>query len=357
MARKSKDTEALVQDIANSFQKDYIGTFSGDNPIDLVEEWIPSTSNLLNYMGGHPELGVFPQGKVIEIYGPRSSAKSLILYDTGMNCQRMGGRFILVDSESSMHKGLGIYLGINMETLIYANTRSQEEAHDFMRKSTNNLREKGFEGPILLGWDSVAASASDRELDQDFEEGKSEMGARARENSKFMRVCAPEFSQNNITCIFINQIRKKLGVMFGKTETRPGGEAIPFHASMGIEVRKFKNLTVGKSNKRIIGHKVSVFFEKNKVRPPFAKGDMKIYTDKVKRRYGLDPWSGLTDLLISDGVLVKKDNKLVLAENTSVSFSPRKISEHWKDDILPIVCQDPYRPRADAQEEGIEEDE
>src|SRR3972149_12104822 len=108
--------------------------------MDVVEEWIPSTNVAINYVSGDLRQGAFPQGKVIELFGPKSSAKSLILYDAGVNVQKMGGLFVLIDSESSFSRRFGKYLGIDYNKFIYAHIRTIEEVTDFIEKTISVTR-------------------------------------------------------------------------------------------------------------------------------------------------------------------------------------------------------------------------
>ena len=345
MAKKKKrqNIANLINEVTAELKSDSVGTFVGSEAIDLVEEWIPSTNVALNYMLGDPVKGAFPQGRVIEIYGPKSSAKSLILYDAGAQCQKMGGVFLLVDSESAFHKGWGKYLGIDFDRFIYAPIRTIEEAFDTIRETIERLRAKRHKGPILIGWDSIAASARIADLEIDIEDSKSEMGGRAKLMSQGMRDIPGLCFHENATLIMINQIRKKIGVMFGDPETRPGGEAVPFHSSQGIMVRRSKKIfSSSKGLKRVVGHKVIVTCEKNRVRPPFAKTDINVYIDKVTGRYGLDQWSGLIELLEKDGILIKDGKYHNLTANLGVSVTSKTIKYAWDEHIIPSLPDDPY---------------
>jgi len=346
---KGGSIPTLIKDIASSFSSDSIGTFHGKNSMDIVEDWIPSKNIALNYILGDPRYGAFPQGKITEIFGPKSSAKSLILYDAGAQCQKMGGIFILVDSESSFHKGFGKYLGINYKRLIYASLRTIEEIFDFMIGSIVKLRAEKFDGPILMGWDSVAASTTSRELDMDYEGAKAEMGNRANLISKGMREFGGLIYQENVTSIIVNQIRHKIGVMFGNPETRPGGNAIPFHASIGLHVKQTKKLKKTKNKvKRIIGHEVEAYCEKNRVRPPFGRAIISIFADRVNKRYGLDKYSGLLDLLLGDDIIQSLDKDLYcLTSDESIEFTKKEMGVVWKEHILPAIPEDLYSVKSE----------
>jgi len=342
---------ALVESVVSDLGSDDVGAFIGDEAIDIVEEWIPSTNLAINYAIGDPRKGAFPQGKIIEIFGPKSSAKSLILYDAGINVQKMGGIFVLIDSESSFSKPFGTYLGIDYSKFIYAHLRTIEEVTDFVEAITEKIRRKDKDCPVLIGWDSLAACTTLTEIERDEEDGKSEMGDRAKLMSRQMRKLGTYLSDENITYIVINQIRKKIGVMFGNPNTTPGGEALPFFASVRITVTKTKKKyrkVAGK--KRAIGHGVRVFAEKNKVRPPFGECNIDVYVDKVKMRYGLDVGSGLLDVLVADEILKVSGNSAILVADPSIKFPKRRLVKHW-DTILEHIPEDLYKsPHIDVEE-------
>jgi len=300
----------------------------GSGEIEIADHWIRSTSMVLNQIMGDPLKGAFPQGKIIEIYGPRSSAKSMILYDAGYHCQKAGGVFILIDSESSFSVAFGKHLGIDTERLVYVHLRTFEEVFDLCRALPIKLREAGCSGPILIGLDSLAALITASELDKPYVDGRAEMAERARIISRGMRDLTGLYYSHDITFIIINQIRKKLGIMFGNPETRPGGEAVPFHASVGLHVRrttKLKNKTGA-----FIGHLVDCIVEKNRVRPPFGSGTFTVWTDKYQHRFGLDRWNGFADILVRDGILTKDRGWYELVDDSSIRFRESDIGKHWK---------------------------
>jgi len=351
---------SLIQDVVSEIDNDCVGTFIGNDAIDIVEGWIPSKNYAINYAMGDPRFGAIAQGRITEVYGPRSSAKSLILYDFGVECQKMDGIFTLIDSEASYTKTFGDYLGVDHNRFIYAQLRTVEDIFDFAIKSVKGLRKK-HAGPILLGIDSAAASTTIKSLDDAYQ--THEMGERARLWGKYMRDTTGLFSQENITVVIINQIRKKLGVLFGNPETTPCGEAIPYHSSQRLEVRKSKKITKTTNGiKRIIGHKVNVHVEKNRVRPPFARTSINLYVDKISQRYGLDEYSGLIDLLLADNIICKDggktSSKYKLVDDTSVKFTEKTIYKHWHDAILPNIPTDLYsNPTGNIEEPGDEDEE
>jgi len=359
ISNKGSNDAALIESIAKSFSSEYIGTFTGSEAMDLVEEWIPSTNIAINYALGDPRKGAFPMGRIIELFGPKSSAKSLILYDAGVNVQAMGGIFVLIDSESSFSKPFGKYLGIDFSKFIYAHIRTIEEVTDFIISVIEKIRSRNRECPVLIGWDSLASCTTVKEEEESDEEQKSEMGARARLMSRQMRKVGGLVYRENVTYIVVNQIRRKIGVMFGSPKTTPGGEALPFHASIRCEVTRTKKITRKVAGKRkVIGHGVKVYCDKNKVRPPFTEVEINIYVDRSNMKYGLDRTSGLVDLLESDGIITVSGSMAVLTADTSVRFRLSEIGNHWEDDILPNIPDDLYQSPAKQKEiDSVEESE
>jgi len=349
---------ALIESVAKSFGSDYVGTFTGDNQMDLVEEWIPSTNMAVNYICGDPIKGALPQGRIIEIFGPKSSAKSLLLYDFIMNVQKAGGVGVLIDSESAFSKNYGKYLGIDFNSLIYAQLRTIEEVTDFVAKVITEIRDKDSNCPVLIGWDSLAACTTIKEDEAEEADNYSEMGYRARLMGRQMRKVGGSIFRDNITYVVINQIRKKLGIRFGKTTTTPGGESLPFHASLRIEVNRSKKLKKSRAgNKVVIGHKVIVYCDKNKVRPPFGTAEINVYVDRSKMRYGLDKWSGMLEVLEQDGIISISKGIATLNSDTSIKFNTSNIADFWDSHILPAIPEDLYKPVVEDTEESEEEEE
>lgn len=350
MPKKSKskggDPAALVSSIAQSFESDYIGTFVGNDPMDLVEEWIPSTNVAINYQVGDPRYGAFPISRIVTLFGKKSSGKSLILYDAGANVQKMKGYFVLIDTEASFTKSFGQYLGIDFNRLIYAQIRTIEETTDFIESVIDKIRSKDRHAPILVGWDSLASATTLREDESLSEDGKSDMGYRGKMMSQQLRKLGGMIAQERVCYMVCNQTRHKVGIMFGDKTAKPGGDALPFHSSIELKVTKTKQIKLKK--KRVIGHKTQIFVEKNKCRPPFGKFEINVFVDKLRGKYGLDKWSGLTESLLDDGVLVKSGKSLALAADTDVTFAKKKLPAHWPQ-ILESLPEDLYA--------GVQEDD
>lgn len=330
----------LVSSVAKSFKSDYIMSLADSDAI-LAEDWIPVTNEAINYIAGDPRRGAFPQGKLTEIYGKKSSGKSLIMYDAGMQCQKAGGIFVLIDSENSLHAGFAKHIGLDFDTMIYAALKPVETILSFISKTVIRLRKKNFKGQILIGWDSVAAANTLRAMARDMEEGKSDMGWKAQVISQLLPHTLDVVSRYHATFIVINQTRVKIGgSFFGSNEVTTSGNAIPFYASMRMHVTRTKRI---KKGKRVIGHDINVDIEKNKVRPPFGRASIRIHLDKVGRRYGLDRWSGLIDALLIDEIIKAKTKKtFYIKGKKNVTFTSATLHKHWKA-ILKSIPRDLYK--------------
>lgn len=329
---------ALVKSVVLGFKDSHVSVLS-DIPDN--ELWIPSSNHALNYVMGHPKYGAFPQGKIIEIYGPRMSAKSAILYDAAVQCQKLGGVFVWIDAENALHKPYIKYLGLDLKNTIYIAAIELEGVLDRIKLTIDKLRNKKFSGPILIGVDSIASLKTKRELKHDYAEEKSDMGHKAGVLSKSMSDIADTLKDSTSTMIVLNQIRKKVGVVFGNPEYRPGGEAIPFYASQCISVRKGKKI---RKKKRDIGSEIAVYGEKNKVRPPFGRATINVWSDRIGRNYGIDQCSGLIEVLERDEIITKvrgNSASFMLIDKPEVRFTSVTIHKYI-DNILDAIPDNIY---------------
>lgn len=205
--------------------------------------------------------GGFPEGRIIEIYGPEASGKTSIALNAIANVQREGGNAVFVDAEQALDTNYASVLGVNVEELVLAQVSVAEDALQMCA----DLAKSGTTDLIVV--DSVAALVPRQEAEGDMD--KQQVGLMARVMSKALRVLTPICAKNGVTIIFLNQIREKVGVMFGNPETTPGGKALKFFASQRIEIRRKGQETEGKE---IIGTVVRMKMVKNKVAAPFKEG-------------------------------------------------------------------------------------
>ncbi len=233
----------------------------GDSEESLDIGYISSGSLLLDEALG---IGGYPKGRVIEIYGPESSGKTTLALHAIAESQKAGGIAAFIDAEHAMDPSYAKKLGVNIDELWISQPDSGEQALEI----AESLVRSGAVDIIVV--DSVAALTPQAEIDGDM--GDSHMGLQARLMSQALRKLTGLLSKSNTTIIFINQIRMKIGVMFGNPETTTGGNALKFYASVRIEVRKIESLSKGADD--IIGNRIRIKIVKNKVSPPFKKVEL-----------------------------------------------------------------------------------
>lgn len=264
MAKETRKTapaedkkDALLQDALKAIEKEY-GKGSimrlGDRA-DVSVDVIPSGSLALDQALG---IGGYPKGRIIEIYGPESSGKTTLALHAIAECQKQGGRCAFIDAENAIDPTYAKNLGVDIDELILSQPDSGEEALDICEMLVKS-------GAIdLVVVDSVAALVPQAELDGEM--GDTSVGLQARLMSKAMRKLAGVMNHSQTTAIFINQLREKVGVMFGNPETTPGGRALKFYASVRLDVRRGETL---KNGGEAYGNVTKIKVVKNKVAPPF----------------------------------------------------------------------------------------
>ena len=230
----------------------------GDNKDVLDVDIIPSGSILLDEALG---VGGYPKGRIIEIYGPESSGKTTLALHAIAECQKKGGIAAFIDAEHALDPTYAKNLGVNIDDLWISQPDNGEQALEI----TERLVRSGAIDIIVV--DSVAALTPQAEIEGDM--GDSHLGLQARLMSQALRKLTGILAKSNTTIIFINQIRMKIGVMFGNPETTTGGNALKFYASVRMDVRRIES--IGKNQDELTGNRVRVKIVKNKVAPPFKK--------------------------------------------------------------------------------------
>jgi recombination protein RecA len=282
---KMKALEMAITQIEKNFGKGSIMRLGEDSHMEGVLV-VPTGSLSLDIASG---IGGLPRGRVVEIYGPESSGKTTLALSAVAQAQASGGTAAFIDAEHALDISYAQKIGINIEDLLVSQPDTGEQALEV----AESLVRSGALDIIVI--DSVAALVPKAEIEGDM--GDSLPGLQARLMSQALRKLTSSISKSNTTVIFINQIRMKIGVMFGSPETTTGGNALKFYSSMRLDIRKIENI---KENQEFIGGRVRVKVVKNKMAPPFKQAEFDIYYNR-----GISKEGELVDLGVAQGIIDK----------------------------------------------------
>lgn len=313
---KLKALQMAMEKIEKSHGKGSIMRMGDDNIEDV--EVIHSGSIALDYALG---VGGYPRGRIIEIYGPESSGKTTLAIHAIAEAQKLGGIAAIIDAEHAFDRFYAEKLGVDVNNLLISQPDNGEQALEI---ADQLIRSSAIDIIVI---DSVAALTPKAEIEGEM--GENKVGLQARLMSQALRKLTSTISKTNTTCIFINQLREKIGVMFGNPETTTGGNALKFYSSVRLDIRRVSQIKDGED---VLGNLVRVKVVKNKVAPPFRKAEFEIMFGEGISRAG-----EVLDLATARGI-VKKSGSWFSYNDTKLGQGRDAVKRIIEDN--PELCEE-----------------
>ena len=305
-SERRKALDAAMAQIEKQFGQGAVMRLGDQTHIDI--ETIPTGALTLDIALG---IGGLPRGRIVEIYGPESSGKTTVALHCVAEAQKQGGTCAFIDAEHALDANYAANIGVDIDNLLLSQPDTGEQALEICE----TLVRSGCIDVVVI--DSVAALVPRAEIEGEM--GDSHVGLQARLMSQALRKLAPVVAKSNTICIFINQLREKVGVMFGNPETTPGGRALKFYASVRLDVRKTETLRNGTD---VIGNHTRVKVVKNKVVPPFKEAEFDILYGK-----GVSSEGCILDLAVENNIVDKsgswfayKGNKIAQGRDAAKTY-------------------------------------
>jgi recombination protein RecA len=348
----SSATEDFTADLIDSLNKD-LGhrvayNLASDTSPTHVKRWISTGSKGLDYIIANRRNGGLPEGRIVEVFGPPSIGKSHLAAQICRSTQRMGGIAVYIDTENATNPENLEALGVNIgKRFVYVDTHCTEEVFDIAEKTILKAKALNKDVPITIIWDSVAASSPKAELDGAYD--KDTIGLQARVLSKGMRKITGVIGDQSVLFVCLNQIRTKIGVMYGDPTAVPGGNAIPFHSSVRIKLGAGSQIKG--PNDEVLGINVSAKTIKNKVAKPFRTANFRIIFGQ-----GIEEHEELFDILRDHGPDMVEEHQVVIEGSGSwkvlrvtneqnVNIIEKKF---YKADFGEIMNTPDYKPWVDG---------
>ncbi len=312
---KLKALDAAISQIERQYGKGAVMKL-GDNTANMNVETVPTGSLSLDIALG---LGGIPKGRIVEIYGPESSGKTTVTLHMIAEVQKRGGIAGFIDAEHALDPNYAKNIGVDIDNLYISQPDSGEQALEI----TETMVRSGAIDIVVV--DSVAALTPKAEIDGDM--GDSHVGLQARLMSQALRKLTAVISKSNCTVIFINQLREKVGIMFGNPETTTGGRALKFYSSVRLDVRRIEQL---KQSGEVIGNRTRVKVVKNKIAPPFREAEFDIMFGE-----GISKVGDILDLAAENGI-VNKSGAWYAYEGNKIGQGRENAKQFLKDN--PQMC-------------------